>query len=483
MFFRLSGLSVVVWLLSFNLSHAQTADVIHYDSGYSWRGYNGCPSRLCHEYPMPMIDWDSKYAEATLWKSPNGDPYYASSFLNFRMILPTGYNIKDNTKKYPVIIMLHGAGESGRVWTDNFNYQPTDPEYDNNSGQLLNGGNEHMLAVKKAPNAVNAFPGIVVFPQVSYSASWTDASSAQLTQNEDYIVHLIEDYLVPRYHADINRITMHGLSGGAKGTWGFAQKRPDLFAAILLMSGVPYDLAGAEKALLTTPIRIFQGGLDDNPTPGSSQNVVAAFKADGGNPELFLYEDLAHNTWERAYSEPDFFTWIMAHDKRNVYVFDNKTVVCPGIDSVKLGFSANMSSYQWTQDGFELTGAHNRYYYVTEPGSYVVNFKRPNDQQDQSFKIDIGLKAGCARIVGLGDDVIDPGQYKIYPNPAKDKVYISNIQQEEIQDVHLVSSSGQTINVSIQPGSESSAELNTSSLVPGIYLIRINSRSFRFLKE
>jgi len=429
-----------------------------------------------------MVDWDQYYTESTIWKGASSKPEEASAFLNFRIAFPKGYNIKDASKKYPVIIMLHGAGESGRRWTDNFDYTPSDIEIDNNSSSLTNGGDEHRLAVMRAASEPNAFPGIVVFPQASYNGAWEDATTAALTQNEDFIVHLIEDYLVPRYHADINRITMHGLSAGASGTWGFASKRPDLFASILPMSGVPHDINSAKSALVTTPIRLYQGGLDSNPAPPAAHEVIDAFEAEGGRPTLILYPDLEHDTWERAYDEPDFFSWILSTDKRNIFVFDNKTEVCPGVDSVKLGFSAGMTSYQWTINGYDRYKANDRFYYVTDPGLWQVRFKRPNGETDLSNPVIVGLKEGCKLIDGLADETLSVPQSYIYPNPASDRVYIASIQPQDIDAVRVVASTGQVINVPVQP-SEDKAELNISALTPGVYMIRVGSKAFKFLKR
>lgn len=483
---------LIVALLSFHQSFSQ-AVAIHYDSGFSWRGYNGtelplCATKLCHRFPM--VEWDSYYTESTIWKGTNDNPNEASAFLNFRIVFPAGYDINDRTKSYPVIIMLHGAGESGRVWQDNFIYTSDDSRYDNNSNSLLNGGNEHRLAAAKAAGAAGAFPGIVVFPQASYSAAWDDHLSAKLTQNEEFIVRLIEDYLVPRYHADINRITMHGLSAGATGTWGFAQKRPDLFASILVMSGVPFDLNGAKSKLVTTPIRIFQGGLDTNPRPATAQTVVDALTAEGGKPELYLYEDLEHNTWERAYAEPDFFSWILASNKKNIYVFDNKTEVCPGVDSVKMGFSANMQTYQWINGENELLRGTDRFFYAKNPGTYKVRFKRPNGDIDLSFELQLKLKAGCQAsveeptvpVTAVRDEFPGGSSNDLFPNPATDRVYIAGIQNEELGMIHVVSSSGQMIRVPVS-SEEGNAELNISSLTPGVYVVRTSMRSFKLLKR
>jgi predicted esterase len=374
------------------------AQTIHYDSGYSWRGYTGtvaptCPSRLCHYFSMSSAD--PFYAEYAAWKSANDNPNSASAFVNFRVIFPLGYNKHDATKKYPVIVMFHGAGESGRIWSNRYNYAPTDSTYDNNSHQLRIGAHQHRSAVGKIPSNNGSFPGIVVFPQASYNGAWGDSTTTILSEQEKMLVGFVEDYLVTEYNADINRVVAHGLSNGAKSLWTLAQKRPDLFAAILPMSGVPLDPVKAATILVTTPIRLFQGGMDTNPTPGAATQTINALIARGGTPEYFLYEDLGHGTWNRAYSELDFFSWIRARDKRQIHVFGGNTQLCN--NPIKLGFSAGMMSYQWTRDGIDIAGATARYLdNITLPGSYRVKFRRPNGQQDESFAVDIAYGADCS---------------------------------------------------------------------------------------
>lgn len=376
------------------LSFGQT---IQYDSGYTWRGYTGtvepvCPSKLCHYFSMNT--WDSAYTEFTAWKSVNGNPNSANAFVNFRVIFPPGYNVNDTTKSYPLIVMFHGAGESGRVWNGRYNYAPTDSTYDNNSHHLKHGGNQHRMAVNKPPSNKGSFPGIVVFPQTSYNGVWGDTTTTNLSDNEKLLIGFIEQQLVAKYHVDINRIVAHGLSNGAKSLWAIAQKRPDLFAAILPMSGVPYNPTQAANILVTTPVRLFQGGLDINPTPSAAQQTVNAFISKGGTPEYFLYEDLGHGTWNRAYNEPDFFQWIKARDKRQVHVFGGSTELCN--NSIKLGFSANMSSYQWTRDGVDIAGATGRYLDgITLPGKYAVKFQRPGGDWDTSFDVDVVVSTDC----------------------------------------------------------------------------------------
>jgi predicted esterase len=372
---------------------------IYYDSGFTWRGYTGtveptCPSKLCHYFAMNTFD-ESYYKEFTAWKSTTGNPNSASAFTNFRVVFPAGYNVNDNTKLYPLIVMFHGAGESGRVWSKHYNYAPTDSTYDNNSHHLKHGGNQHRMAVGKPPSNTGSFPGIVVFPQASYNGVWGDTTTTNLNDNEQMLLGFIESQLIARYHVDPNRIVAHGLSNGAKSLWAIAQKRPDLFAAIAPMSGVPYNKNQAADILVTTPLRLFQGGLDINPTPSAANQVINAFLARGGTPEYFLYEDLGHGTWNRAYNEPDFFLWLRNQDKRRIHVFGGSTELCN--NAVRLGFSAGMIAYQWTRDGVDLVGANTQYLpNITQPGRYAVKFQRPNGQWDVSFDVQLSASSSCS---------------------------------------------------------------------------------------
>jgi hypothetical protein len=222
-------LAMLAWGSSMTLLFAQQTQ---FTPDASWRAYTGtvtaplCPEKLCTNYPM--VSWNNKYKEFAAWKSVSGNPNTASSFMNFRVAFPPGFNKADLTKKYPVIMMLHGAGESGRVY-GSLVYEFTDPRMDNNSANLIHGGNEHQLAINRPASDPRSFPGIVVFPQSSSNGAWSDGwNNGALSQNQNYLIEFL-DYLIAEYNADINRITIHGLSNGARGVWDTSMKRPDLF--------------------------------------------------------------------------------------------------------------------------------------------------------------------------------------------------------------------------------------------------------------
>ena len=385
------ALILLAWGSSLTLLFAQPTQ---FSPGFSWRAYTGtvtapiCPDKLCTNYPM--VSWNNKYQEFAAWKSVSGNPNFAGSFLNFRVAFPPGYNKADLSKKYPVILMLHGAGESGRSWQGRYDYTTDDPRFDNNSANLANGGNEHQIAVNKPASDPRSFPGIVVFPQANSSGSWSDGwNNGTLSQNENYLIDFL-DYLIGEYNADINRITIHGLSNGARGVWDTSVKRPDLFAAVLPMSGIPYQIDSAAKIHNTTPLRLYQGGTDTNPNPNSSKEVIDKLIAEGGNPQYFVYPTLGHNTWTTAYAASDFFSWILAQDKRKIYVFGGSTQLCAGATK-KLGFSAGFTAYRWYKDGVIIPNETKRFLTINAPGSYMVEFQRPNDPitWHQSFPLNI----------------------------------------------------------------------------------------------
>ncbi len=294
--------------------------------------------------------------------------------MNWRMAFPLNYNA-ERTEKYPMIVMLHGAGESGRIWTGNYNYPTTDVRFDNNGHNLLHGGTQHWSAVNRNPNLSNSFPGVVIWPQASYNGAWENGwNGGNLNDAGSMVIKIIE-WIVQEMNIDPDRIYMHGLSNGGKGTWDLAAKRPDLFAAILPMAGVGSDNNQMAPILNTMPLWLFQGGTDTNPRPQAAADAIAALQAQGGDPRYTLYPTLGHGVWNTAYAETDFFPWIKSQNKKNIYVFGGDPNICEG-NNLQLGFSANMLEYVWVKDNVDIPGSNNRFLTVNQPGIYKVRYRR-----------------------------------------------------------------------------------------------------------
>jgi predicted peptidase len=117
---------------------------------------------------------------------------------------------------------------------------------------------------------------------------------------------------------------------GGYGTWSLASKNPGKFAAIAPVCGGirppalravpaatpvpegkdPYRTA-AEK-IGQTPVWIFHGSADPAVPTDESRKMNEALKAAGGNVKYTEYEGVGHNSWDRAYAEPELMTWMLA---------------------------------------------------------------------------------------------------------------------------------------------------------------------------
>lgn len=259
-------------------------------------------------------------------------------------------------------------------------------QFRNNDLSMVHGGQTHLEAVhnpttgsngKKAEDPTlhsRAFPGFVFIPQ---NLDGWGTSGGQAEQ----VFRLIE-LLIQNYDIDPDRIYMHGLSNGGDGTWQILRARPDLFAAILPMSATPTgpgaEIFNAEiSKAVPIPTWIFQGGVDTAPTPNNTNQVVAKLRNAGGTPRYKIYPTVGHGTWGNAYNEPDFFSWMLKQNKRNVNILYGDSTLCgTNNNGVKLALSVGFLAYQWELDGSVISGATSNQYTATQPGTYRARFSR-----------------------------------------------------------------------------------------------------------
>lgn len=318
--------------------------------------------------PDPPRDgnfWPYGYSNVGTPASFNTSPFLPFWFngLRMRIMPPTGitynsttrtWNIPNNGQKYPVILFFHGNGESG---------------FDNNN-QLKHGGQTHMQAVQSG-----AFPGFLVYPQdVTYD------------QGKQILEEMISTLPV-----DINRIYVHGLSGGGGKAWQFAINYPTLTAAAFPMSAT--DAASMNQGLLYQPFRESQGALDTNPSPTQSQGPVDYFNNNGGHLEYFVLQGVGHGTWNTMYARADFFPWFLAQKKNKIFVRFDRNLICPEAPiSVDMGFTPGFQGYEWRKDGVLISGATGAKYIATSYGSYTGRILNRGVWSDWSDPITVGPK-------------------------------------------------------------------------------------------
>jgi predicted peptidase len=217
----------------------------------------------------------------------------------FRVFVPNGWSKK---KKSPVILFLHGAGERG----------------DDNLAQTRVGIGPAI------PRQDATFPFIVVLPQCPRDRWWTEPDmQAQALKALDQVME--------EFNGDPKRTYLTGLSMGGYGSWAIVAKNPGRFAALAIVCGGvrpppglslpkeaapqltssdPYSAVAAKVG--KTPVWVFHGGADPAVPVTESRKMVEALKATGGKVRYSEYEGVGHNSWDRAYAEPELFTWMLA---------------------------------------------------------------------------------------------------------------------------------------------------------------------------
>jgi len=209
--------------------------------------------------------------------------------VEYLLYLPDTYG-KDHRFKWPLIMFLHGYGERG-----------------NNLELLI----KHPLP--QTLELQTDFPFIVVSPQLSDRlGSW---------ESEIESLKALLAQIQARYSVDPKRVYLTGLSIGGAGTWEFALRYPNRFAAIVPIAGfyryhsreVPRDICD----LRDLPIWVFHGAKDTSVPLYQEEILMEALKTCGSSVRFTVYEDTEHEgTWRRAYADPSLFEWMAAQRQK-----------------------------------------------------------------------------------------------------------------------------------------------------------------------
>lgn len=202
--------------------------------------------------------------------------------ISYLLYLPKDYG-KQADKKWPLVVFLHGSGESG-----------SDLE------QVKRHGPPKLIANGKE------FPFIVVSPQ----ASLIPPRGWQI----ETLNAMLDDVLA-KYAVEPDQVYLTGLSMGGFGTWAWASANPQRFAAIAPICGGG-DTWLASRRLKTMPTWVFHGAKDPAVPIADSEQMVAALK-EAGNPEVkfTVYPEAGHDSWTASYANPELYTWLLSHKR------------------------------------------------------------------------------------------------------------------------------------------------------------------------
>lgn len=212
------------------------------------------------------------------------------------------YLPKSKSKKHPVVLFLHGAGERG------------------------SDGNSQTQHFGKAFSAAGDLlqDAIVIAPQCP-SSGWWNIDANSYGDESGYLgaaMHLLQD-VIDQYGGDTDRVYVTGLSMGGYGTWQLLERYPDIFAAGVPVCGWGNSAAGSIFAEI--PIWIYHGTADTTVSFSQSEQLYYAILNSGGTAVQFsVLDSVGHDAWNYAYVDREMFCWMFAQ-KRSKQIPREKT--------------------------------------------------------------------------------------------------------------------------------------------------------------
>ena len=194
--------------------------------------------------------------------------------LSYLSYLPDGY-AADGTRKWPLLLFLHGAGERGSdIERVKINGPP----------MLLEAGRK--------------LPFVVIAPQCPRNEQWKALALEALVES-----------LQRQYRTDSRRLYVTGLSMGGHATWELAVRHPERYAAVIPVCGRG-DPSRA-SSLRDLPVWAFHGAKDNIVPLSGSRDMIEAIKVAGGKPRFTIYPEAGHDAWTETYANDEIYAWLL----------------------------------------------------------------------------------------------------------------------------------------------------------------------------
>jgi predicted peptidase len=258
---------------------------------YDWMGVQGLLNKKAVDHALDIYEKkEFVFAEGKV--------------LPYRILYPENY---DKNKKYPLLLLLHGAGERGK-----------------DNEKQLTWGSKLFITAENRKN----FPAIVVFPQCPEESFWAvtkiDRTTTPFKIEFDYTAepnwplaaaNALVKKLANEEGVDKSRIYISGLSMGGMGTFESVYRNPDLYAAALPICGGG-DVNHFDKRVAKVPFWVFHGAADAVVNPQLSRDMVEKLKSLKAEVKYSEYPGVNHNSWENAFAEKDYLSWMLQHKKK-----------------------------------------------------------------------------------------------------------------------------------------------------------------------
>jgi predicted peptidase len=245
-----------------------------------------------------------KPADSALKAYERKEFVHNGNVLPYRVLYPENY---DRSKKYPLLLFLHGAGERGS----------------DNEKQLVHGSTLFLNESNR-----KSFPAIVVLPQCPQDSYWASVNIDRSIQpykiNLDYssapqwplvAANELVKKMIQEEGVDKSKVYVAGLSMGGMGTFESVYRYPELYAAALPICGGG-DATRYDKRVKNTAFWIFHGTDDAVVDVKLSREMLDKLKALKVESKYTEYPGVNHNSWDNAFAEPEFLSWMLKHKRK-----------------------------------------------------------------------------------------------------------------------------------------------------------------------
>jgi predicted peptidase len=227
--------------------------------------------------------------------------------MTYLLHLPPRYESDGPDARHPMLVFLHGSGESGSDLAGVYAWGPPS------------------LLKKDTINPVFAAtcPFVVLAPQCPPRGQRWDM---------DYMtraVSVLVDGTLRRSRVDPDRVYVTGLSMGALGTWCLGQLAPEKFAALAPMNGLGWHPERAGPLLKAVPVWASVGLNDESKFVDAAHAMEAAL---AGAPVARRFAYLmgnGHDAFWPTYQDPDFYEWLLAHRRPSPAVREQLAAASP----------------------------------------------------------------------------------------------------------------------------------------------------------
>lgn len=255
--------------------------------------------------------------------------------------LPKGYQPQD-TKKWPVLLFLHGNGERGNG-LDELDYtllhgplyeawvQKRDLPFIILVPQL------HMFEMAKLPYIAKRSRADIphrqaqgVPPRPAMFSSSTAISPASQVDSMAQIPPLLPDgweqaepdllamlnTVKQQFNTDPQRYYLTGISYGGFGSWYLASRQPELFAAVAPVVGWGHPDLMAPIARARIPLWVHAAGRDSAINKNYFYPGIEKLRQLGHhNVRFSMLEQAEHDAWRQVYAGWDLYQWLLEQQK------------------------------------------------------------------------------------------------------------------------------------------------------------------------